>query len=165
MALLEIKDEQLLFDGLKVALVTTLSDTLDSVVAKRKLVTGTFAEETRSANNSFVVTGLAGTTLLVVGINVTAISTTGSVYMVLQHLLPVSGLYSDLARFDFSTTATKIITIKAEPETGNTADRSNLRIASGTVIDRPWQDSIQLVVGSTNWGGGTVTYEAKYYAL
>lgn len=151
------------FGGLKVALVSAISDTIDSIEIKRKVVTGQFFSGTRTAANNYDLTGFAGTSLLLVGLNITAHSG-NTVVLLLQKLLPDGSIYTDMARWDVSTTAHKIFQINANAA-GAVLTRGNIAVASGSVVDGPWNDRLRLQIYSANWTGTSITFSADIYAL
>ena len=161
---IEIPASLLEFGGLKVALVSALNDAIDSIEVKRKLVSGTFFDGTRTANNSYDLSGFAGTQLLYAQFNITAHSG-NTVILGLQKLMPDGVTYTDIARWDVTTTANKFITAKADGAASAVGTRTSLGISSGSVVDGPWGDTLRFVVNSSNWTGTSITVKATIYAL
>lgn len=159
-----IPDDLKEFGGLKVALVSAISDTIDSIEVKRKVVEDQFFSGTRTASNNYDLTGFAGTSLLLLQINVTAHSG-NEVVLLLQKLLPDGVTYTDVARFDINATGHKLVSVKAEPSAGAIIDRTNIGIADLAVVDGPWNDRLRLQVYGANWTGTSVTFSVDVYAL
>lgn len=151
------------FGGLKVALVSALADTIDSVESKRKLVEDQFFSGTRTAANNYDLTGFAGTSLLQIGLNITAHSG-NTIFLVIQKLLPDGVIFTDVARWDVTTTAHKYINVNAAA-TGSVLTRGNLVVSSGVVIDGPWGDTLRLQIYCADWTATSITFTADILAL
>ena len=160
---IEVPPSLLEHGGLKVALMSALNDAIDSIQTKRKLVSGTFFDGTRTANNSYDLTGYAGTQLLYAQFNITAHSG-NTVILGLQKLMPDGTTYTDIARWDVTATANRFITARADG-TGTQGARTSLGISSGAVVDGPWGDTLRFVVNASDWAGTSITVKATTYAL
>lgn len=155
-------------DSLQVWLTSTIDDAIDSISAKRKFVEKTFISATtytHAVGAEPTATGFGGTTLLLIHITSTSTTvTSGGIVVCIQKLLP-NGTYTDVARYDVTTNTARTMVVKAEPSAGSVAAITDLGIASGTVVDGPWGDTLKCKIyfnGTT--AANTTTLTVKAYA-
>lgn len=156
------------FGGLKVSMQNALADTIDGVQSKRKVVSGTVRANTGAitSNAVFPVTGLAGTSLLLVQYELSALTiTSGTLSFVVQRLLPDGVNWQAICNHAITTTGLSIIQVHAQPSTEPTAPvaYNEWGAAADTIYHGPWNDSIRLrVFGSEVF---SVAFSSFFFAL
>lgn len=158
------------FGGLKVAMQNSLSNSVDSITAYRKVVSGTFhASATRTANGAWNITGLAGTTHLSVMYDITALTiTSGTLAFVVQRLLPDGVSWHAICNQNITATGKWLVQTQAAfwaTASGSTAPQaySEYGAAGSTIYNGPWNDSCRLHISGT--GVYSVTFSAHYVAM
>lgn len=156
------------FGGLKVSMQNALSDTIDGVQSKRKVVTGTIRANTGAitSNAVYPVTGLAGTSLLLVQYELSALTiTSGTLSFIVSRLLPDGVNWQAICNHVITTTGLSIVQVHAQPSTAPTAPiaYSEYGAAADTIYHGPWNDSIRLrVFGSATF---SVAFSSFFVAL
>lgn len=156
------------FGGLKVSMQNALADTIDGVQSKRKVVSGTVRANTGAitANAVFEVTGLAGTSLLLLQYDINAVTiTSGTLSFVVGRLLPDGVNWQAICNHNITTTGLSIVEVHAQPSTAPTAPvaYNEWGAAADTIYHGPWNDTVRLRV----FGSGTfsVAFGSFFVAL
>ena len=153
--------------GLKVSLADALAYGVDSIAVGPRVVSATvYNNATRTANHTQTFTGFAGTRLLLLEINITALTlaTATGVVIGLQRLLP-SGNVCDMANQKFTATGNWLYQVRADAASG-IFQPTNLALAFGTVKDGPWDDSVRVALAwdAAAGAGSSVTLSARLLA-
>ena len=156
------------FGGLKVSMQNALADTIDGVQSKRKVVSGTVRANTGAvtANAVYPVTGLAGTSLLLLQYEINAVTiSSGTLSFITSRLLADGVNWQCICNHVITTTGLSIIQVHAEASTAPTAPAaySEYGAAADTIYHGPWNDTVRLrVFGSAVY---SVSFGAFFYAL
>lgn len=159
---IEIPTNLLEFGGLKVSMQSALSDSIDSITNRRRSVQGNVFTGTRTANNVYNITGLRGTTFLLVHVNVTALTlTSGTLNFLIRRLMPNGTTMDCLLNMSVAATLNKLVQIHAQPD--NTyRDIQAFGAATNTVYPGPWYDLVEFNFSGT--GVYSVTCDINYIA-
>jgi hypothetical protein len=147
------------FGGLKVSLQSALSDALDSITQRRKYTSQLIVSTTRTAQNTYDLTGYQGFTQLQFYINITALTLNAGaeIYFLIQHRLPDAVTYDLLINHRPTATESKIINLYS---TGGAAvrDRSLVGGAYETAYPTMWGDNLRVHLFDNSTGTYSVTF-------
>lgn len=155
--------------GLKVDLTGAFDYNIDSMAVGQRAVETTFHDASViTANGSVTRTGHKGTGLLLLHLNVTALTlgTATSITFVLQKLLPDGISFDDMATQAFVATGHQLIMIRADDFVSEIYPRVDLAQANQTARGGPWLDTLKLVrVWAGTPTGSSCTVTAKMWAM